>query len=453
MAVTMAVPTDVQRAVSALAAKKPRHDLLWRYYDGEQPLVYSSEKLREIFSGLDARFTENWCGVVVNSVLDRMILRNITVAGDDAANEAVQAAREESGLVDDEYQIHEDLTVTGEAFVIVWPNDEGSVVEAFQNDSRSCHAEYDGANPRAMRFAAKWWETETGGVRLTLYYPDRFEYYVTGRTYKAGETPDAKMFEPFGDMPVAENPYGAIPVFHFRSNRRRPKSQLASVIEIQDMVNKLIADMMVAAEFGAFRQRYVISQAGIANLQNNPNAIWDLVAADKDSQATTVGEFQPTELGNYLNAIIKLSTDIGIISNTPRHYFYGQGGDPSGEALIAMEAPLNRKVLRLQSTVQPTWRDLYAFLLTLREQPMASRMVWAQYEPAETTQPKTAAEIRELNVRAGVPLTTTLRDEGWTEDELAQMREDAQAERVAQASYADAVLSQAQRQFDQGSAV
>ena len=67
--------TDLQVAVTALTAKKTRYDLYYRYYDGQQPLVYSSEKLREIFSGLDARFTENWCGVVVDSVLDRMELR------------------------------------------------------------------------------------------------------------------------------------------------------------------------------------------------------------------------------------------------------------------------------------------------------------------------------------------------------------------------------------------
>ena len=87
---------------------------------------------------------------------------------------------------------------------------------------------------------------------------------------------------PTADEPVAPNEYGLIPMFHFRSSRRGPKSQLANVIEPQDMINKLLSDMMVAAEFGAFPQRYVISQAGIVNLQNNPNAIWDLVAADKD---------------------------------------------------------------------------------------------------------------------------------------------------------------------------
>lgn len=444
----MAPPTDVQIAVSALTAKKPRYDLLWRYYDGQQPLVYSSEKLRQIFSGLNASFTENWCGVVVDSVLDRMELRTPSVPDQPAASAALAGMWENTGLVGDEYAIHEDVAVTGESFVIAWPGESGDI-EAFHNDSRLCHAQYDGDNPRRMRFAAKWWRNDAK-VRLTIYYPDRLEYWVSKRDYKSGETPTDRAFEPWGDEPIAVNPYGVIPVFHFRSNRRGPKSQLASVIEVQDMVNKMLADMMVAAEFGAYQQRYVISQAGIAGLKNQPFGIWDLVAADTGGQPTTAGQFPHTPLSNYLDAINKLSADIGIITRTPRHYFYSQGGDPSGEALIAMEAPLNKKTERTQATLLPTWRDLATFMLMLKGTPVASQDVLAMYGSVATVQPKTLAEIRKLNVEAGMALKTVLRDEGWTPDELAEAEADKEEEKVRQANYADAVLNQAQRNFDQG---
>lgn len=446
----MAAPTDLQIAVNVLAAKKPRYDTLYAYYDGFQPLRYSSEKLREIFSGLDARFTENWCGVVVDSVLDRLALRDVTAQNDDATTALLQALREQTGLVDDEYSIHEDVAVVGEAFVLAWPNEDGTI-GAYHNDPRLCHVQYDSADPRRIAWGAKWWpDVEAGGVRLTMYYPDRFEYYVTKRTYKDNETPDAKAFEPYGDEPVMQNEYGVVPMFHFRANRRGPKSQLANVIPVQDMLNKTLADMMVVGEFAAFPQRYVISQAGIVNLQNNPNAIWDLVASDKDAQPTTPGQFPAASLDGYLSAINRFSATIGTISSTPKHYFYGQGGDPSGEALIAMEAPLNRKVGRLQNTLAPTWRDLYSFMLFLSGAAVPSQSIYAAYEESATQQPKTTAEIRELSVRAGLALNTVLRDEGWTEEDIAQSDADIQAERVAQASYADAVLSQAQRNFDGG---
>lgn len=447
--------TDLEIAVAALTAKKRPYSTLWDYYDGQQPLVYSSTKLREIFSGIEARFTENWCAVVVDSVLDRLELYTPTVAGDEVETALLAAAWEQTGLVDDEYGIHEDVAVVGESFVLAWPDEEG-VLQAFHNDARLCHAEYDAENPRQMRFAAKWW-VASDGIRLTLYYADRLEYYASTRDFKAGETATAKAFAPWAagpdGMAVAENPYGQIPVFHFRSNRRKPKSQLVNVVEVQDAVNKLLADMMVAAEFGAFPQRFVISSAGIANLKNNPNAIWDLVSAEQGMQATAAGQFAATELLNYLNAINKLSADIGIITRTPRHYFFQQGGDPSGEALIAMEAPLTKKTHRLQETLTPTWRDLAAFMLRLLGSEVASQQVRVVYAPVATVQPRAVAEIRKLAVEAGVPLRTHLRrEEGWTESDVAQMDGDREAERVAERSYADAVLGAAQRDFDQGDA-
>lgn len=447
----MASTTDLQIAVSNLSAKKMRYDKLWRYYDGDAPLVYTSERLREVFSGLDARFTENWCAVVVDSMLDRMELRTPSISGDETVSAQLAVLWEGTGLVEDEYTIHEDVAVTGESFVIAWPDEDGAP-QAYHNDARLCHAEYDSDNPRRLRFAAKWWNADGGFVRLTLYYPDRMEYYISKREYKVGEEPSAKAFEPYGDEPVAVNPYGMIPVFHFRSNRRKVKSQLANAWPVQDMVNKTLADMMVAAEFGAFPQRYVISMAGVKGLKAAPNSIWDLVAGEDGTQPTTAGQFNAMPLSNYLEAINKLTADIGIITRTPRHYFFVQGGDPSGEALIAMESPLTKKVRRLEETLEPTWRELAAFLLSLAGMAVSSQDIVAEYMPSETVQPRTDAEILKMLVEAGVPLDNVLRDRGWTATDLAELDADRAMQRMRERSYADAVLSAAQRDFDRGEA-
>ena len=441
---------DLQVMVTALAAKKWRYDKLWAYYDGQQPLVYSSKKLREIFSGLDARFTQNWCAVVIDSLLDRLELRAPVVANDQPATAMLGELWQGTGLVDEVFGVHEDVAVTGEGFVIAWPDADGQP-EAFHNDARLCHALYDGENPRRMRVAAKWWQTEEDKIRLTLYYADRLEYYESKRPYKDGEMASADAFGPLGETPVAENPFGVIPVFHFRSNRRVVKSQLANVTEIQDAVNKLLADMMVAAEFGAFPQRYVISGAGIAGLRNNPNEIWDLAASDQGIQATQAGQFAATDLNNYILAINKLSADIGVITRTPRHYFYAQGGDPSGEALIAMEAPLIKKAVHLQSMMAPTWCSLAVSLLRLRGVDVSPVDVWAAYADAATVQPMTQATIAKTRVEAGMPLRTELKTyEDWSQEDIDEMDADAQAERLAQRNFADAVLSAAQTDFNQG---
>lgn len=443
---------DLEIAVKALSAKSEMYCKFWEYYDGEQPLVYNNEKLRQIFHGLNARFTLNWCAVVADSVLDRLSILGTAISQDKTQAAALAEVWAASGLSDEIDAIHEEIAVVGESFVIAWVNPETEEIEAYHNDARLVHVEYRQDNPRVARFGAKWWRGEDNRIYLTLYYPDRFEYYRTKESVKMKGTISANAFIVDPGVPAAENSIGQIPIFHFRSNRRKPASQLTNAIEPQDAINKLFSDVMVAAEFGAFRQRYVISQAGIGKgkLKNSPNEIWDIPAGQADEQPTSVGQFDATALDNYLDGMDKIAMWVGVITRTPKHYFYAQGGDPSGEALVALEAPLNKKTQRMINTLIPTWQRLSAFLLQLNGIEVKPQTILINYEKPETIQPKTQAEIRKTNRQSGIPLSTILRDEGWTESDLEQLDQDLQAEAAATATYANAALGAAQRNFDQG---
>jgi len=81
----MAEKGDLQKAYDALSAKQTAVAGPWAYYDGDHPLVYSTERLRKIFKNLEARFIENWCAVVVDAVLERLELTTISVANDQAS--------------------------------------------------------------------------------------------------------------------------------------------------------------------------------------------------------------------------------------------------------------------------------------------------------------------------------------------------------------------------------
>ncbi len=222
------------------------------------------------------------------------------------------------------------------------------------------------------------------------------------------------------------------------------------MLPLQDAVNKLLSDAMIAAEFGAFRQRYVISTAGVDGLKNAPNEIWDIPAGDGGGQATSVGEFSQTDLGVYFAAIDKLANAMSVITRTPKHYVYGQGGDPSGEALIAMEAPLIRKCTRYIERFTATWQRIGSFLLHVAGVEIAPEQITPLFDRPETVQPRTTAEIRELGVRAGVPLVTMLRDEGKDEAWLADMERDRAAQEAARSATLAAAMLEAQRRFDGG---
>lgn len=438
--------SDLDRAVKALIEKGAAQDRLWQYYDGEQPLVYSASRLRKIFERIDAHFSQNWCGVVVDSVLDRLSLTGFDVAEDKQTTGHLRDLMEETELELDDETVHQAALVCGEAFVICWREETGT--EGYFNDARLCHAFYDPDHPRQMQFAAKWWKDADEKMRLTLYYPDRLEYYVSRG--KAETVQRGDHFDP-ADPPRADNPHGVIPVVHFRKERRGIVSELSrSIRDQQDAVNKLLADMMVAAEFGAFKQRWVISNADTSKLKNAPNEVWDVPAAPTGEQPTAVGEFKETDLGGFLDAIDKLAAAMAIISRTPKHYFWAQGGDPSGEALIALEAPLNKKASRYIERFRVGWGRVGWLLLKMEGIDLPEKSVKAVFAEPETIQPKTRSDIRKTDVEAGIPLRTVLRREGWSEEDLAEMEADQKAEQEASANSLAAAVLRQQRSFDQG---
>lgn len=454
--------TDIELAYAYLTAKKTLYDKYFAYYDGLAPLVYSRERLKQIFSQINARFTQNWCAVVIDSVLDRIQLRQFTIAQgtdetgrqirNEAAEEVLRQLVEANELTLEADDVHLASLVAGESYIIAWPDEDGTP-QAYYNDPRLCHACYYADNPRKMRFAAKWWEDDENYVRLTLYYPDRLEYYRSGnKVQRMSDIASAKAFVPYSDegLPIVENPYGEMPVFHFRRERRAIRSELANVVEPQDAINKLLNDMMVAGEFGAFKQRWIITNASTAKLKNAPNEIWRIPAAAEGEQGSQLGEFAETNLKNYIDGIDKFANAIAIITRTPKHYFFAQGGDPSGESLIAMEAPLNKKAQKYIDRFAVEWRKLARFMLLIQGTQVELSDLAAVFDVPETVQPRTQAEIIKLNKDAGIPLTTSLRDSGWTDSELDQMRQDQAEEQEAQQAQLGTALVGALRQFDQG---
>lgn len=450
--------TDLELAFEMLTAKKPLYDKHFAYYDGKAPLVYSSTRLQEIFKSINARFTENWCAVVVDSVLERLNLMQFVIAENEADTEFLNTQWQVSEMAIDADEAHLAVLVVGEAYVIAW-KEEGESAEAHYNDPRNVHLFYSGNNPRRKRFGCKWWIGDDYYRYLTLYYPDRLEYYRSNHSTAPTITKDGT-FTPGHDVQTAasfmltetaDNPYGEVPIFHLRKERRTTKNELTNIIEPQDSINKLLSDMMVAAEYGAFPLRWVISQADVrGKLDTSPGYFMAIPASDGEGQQSSVGQLPATELSNYLSAIEQKVNSVAVISRTPKHYFLAQGGDPSGEALIAMEAPLNKKAQKYIDRFSSTWRKVAQFLLKLEGKQIDELDITAAFDRPETVQPMTNATIRKTNVEAGIPLTTQLRDEGWTKQELDDMQEDKENEQKANQAGLGAAMLNAQADFDRG---
>lgn len=435
--------SDLQLAYEAIMAKRPAHSDAFAYYDGNQPLVYANERLRDIFKGAQVRFTENWCRLVIDAVKERIQIGDMTVTED--FQETLHQIWADNRLTIISDDVHEAALITGEAYLIIWPDAETGEVEIYYNDPRLCHAFYHQDHPRQMRMAAKMWVNEDDECyRMILYYPDRLEYYRTKQ--KAASVGTWQAFVPDDtEYPdgKAINPFGRIPVFHFKLRERFLQGDLYDVIPIQNGINKLLTDMMVAAEYGAFRQRWIISNADVSVLKNAPNEIWHIPAGDGMGQASQVGEFSPTDLSNYLDAVERLAADISRITRVPLHYFYAKGGYPSGDALVAMEAPLNFKVRDRIERFEPVWREAIAFALQVAGADVTAQDVVVNWLNVQTVQPEAAAKIRLMDIQAGIPLEVSLKREGWTQAEIDDLQE---AKQVSSAELGERLLTA----FDRG---
>jgi hypothetical protein len=389
---------DVKKCVELITKNAKEANQYFDYYNGNQKLAFSSEKMREIFKSAELQFTQNWCAAVIDSTSDRLTLQgwdNPNEATDDKldtfyANRKLQLLSR---------QIHKDALITGNGYLMLDIID-GEVI-LYRNDPRTICVIYSTDRPDQIQLAAKMYQTEEA-KQLILYYPDRIEVY---KTASRGNT-DFSFVE--------EMRATGIPLIHFQAT-----PELRNIIPLQDAINKLYSDMMVVSEFNAFRQRYIVTNADISALEASPSTIMQIPRGETDGvEPTQVGEFSAADIGQYLDTIDKLTNAIAIISRTPKYYFMSTGANVSGETLMVMEAPLVKKVKQFQESFGQSWLDL-ARMAVIDD--TATTVTW---ERPESNQPLSIAQAQQAQVSIGIPLVTVLRNDGWSKDEIDKMKAD-----------------------------
>lgn len=423
---------DLDRAYEALKRKKKLLDHYFAYYDGTAATPIVSERLREVYQNFDFSVNENWAAVVIDSMADRITLEGVKSA-DKATQDALDEAISLTELLVEADDAHQAALIAGEAFLILWKEDDEDEVEAYFHDPRMCHVFYDEAKPNRATYAAKWWEDDEA-CHIKLYYPDRIAHFSANRT-ASGEFADSEVFAKQSDE---DNPYGVIPVFHLRPRRRATVSELRNIIPVQDGINLMLTNMFVTGEFAAAPLKYVISNAeGLEDLVNAPNRIWTIPASGglDTAGATQVGQFGAADLGNYLKAVEHSINALSSITRTPKHYFELGQNAPSGEALKVMEAPLVKKCRERIARFAPTWRRLFVFLLKLRGHEVKEsdiQLVWAN---PETVQPLQEAQTEKARVDAvtakkelGISLRQALREIGYTDEQIDTMDDEKSEE-------------------------
>jgi hypothetical protein len=377
-------PNDLPTIHAALAQFRARakgYALATDYYEGNHRLAFATRKFHDTFGWLFSAFADNLCASVVDALADRLALTGFGVDGaapDDAGAQQVSddawAIWNANRMDRRSGMVHLEAPKTGDAYVIVWPNREGSPRLDPQR-ANEMTVRYDPEEPGVLRWAVKAWREDDGRVRLNLYYPDRIVKYITRRAPKGAGLPDkAEAFEPY--QPIGEtwplaNEWGVVPVFAFANNAGEGElgqSELRDVIPLQDALNKAIADMLVAMEFVALPQRWITGWTPPID-PDTKQPVQLQMAIERfltfGGKDIALGQFPAADLSQFLKAQDSFRQEIAAVSRTPLHFIVpSTGTPPSGEALKTAESPLLAKVADRQVAWGNRWED--CLMLALR---------------------------------------------------------------------------------------
>lgn len=428
---------DIDIALAQLAAKRAAYMRVKDYYDGLHRLSFSTEKFRSAFGTLFGALADNLMPTVVDAVADRLDVTGFGVEiGRQQAGKDAWAIWRANRMDRRAGETHKAALTYGDAYLVVWPAPDGRPI-IYPNAGPLMTVKYDADAPGLIAWAAKAWRTDDNHVRITMYYPDQIQKFITRgpRAASAATPTKAAAFEPYeidGEPWPLPNPYGAVPVFHLANNAdigAFGQSELRDAIPMQDGVNKSLADMLVAMEFAAYPQRWATGlEVPIDEITGRPLAKPFEPGVDRfwtvASELAKFGQFDAANLAQFLQVQDSFRFAIARDTATPLHYFQLLSDPPSGEALKTLEARFVKKVKDRQTAFGNAWEDALAFALRIAGKGGDRLQLSAQWAEAAPTSQAEQIAIQEGKQRLGVSKRQSLKElkyeDGLIETMLAE---------------------------------
>lgn len=360
-------------------------------------------------------------------------------------------------------QVHMEALLSGDAYLLIWTNSKvpGKICAHPQKASQFYIFE-DAESPNNPHYAIKTW-VEGKRRRVTLYYADRIEKYIsddkTQDPYKDEHFVHFEAKDENGNSEAwpLDNPYGRVPAFRFPHKARMGgmgRSELKDVIPIQDALNKAMMDLLVAMERVALPQRWAtgieiqknsISGEEESSFESGIDKLWHTANGE-----AKFGQFDAADLNAFIQVHDSLRLEMARISRTPLHYFTVQTGNaPSGAALRTIEKPLTMKCESAQTELGDAWEDVTEFMLLVdgKVKSLGDNQLEANWKPSHSEDEYEDLQTAALKTTVGVSNRQIQRELGYSEQEITRME-------IEEASKSNSENVQTQNnlnaQFDRG---
>lgn len=470
--------TDLTRGVKELWDALPEYERAENYYEGNVDETFASPLIERYLARSRNKYRLNFIKTTINVIADRLEISSITVPDDEKLTRLLNRIAKKNRMHRKARTIHHRVPMFGDAYLFVWPETPDSPTIKFEvhyNSPKTTRAIYSRELPDRVAFVIKMWREPSplGPMtwRANLYYPDQTEKWIqrldnsssSSRTTQNAIYPgaehqplqdkeapslDSKRWEPT-TTPI-DNPYHQIPIFHFRNDEPYGKPRHKDAYGAQDAINKLSTTLVHTADFQGFPQRYGLADPDATIGGNDENIDWD---DDEDSTTTGSGEsgiesgpgtfirlegiraagsFPAAQPDAFMDPAKFYLRSMAQITNTPVRFFDPLGEPPSGEALRAMDAPLNKEALDLHDILEETWADVYEFQLAVLGQvlpiderpapdpldPDGDIQVDIQWAPVFSIDDAIGWDMVQKKIRSGVPTKQALIEAGYSEPQV-----------------------------------
>lgn len=451
----------IARLMPVLRKQRLHAKLYDSYYSGERELDIVRRDFSEVFAGAygtAADGSDTPGPEIANAFLGRFWPHlpaprtNISRVGVDALAERLRLIGFRVGDTDDEagsraadeimrrndFDVMAPISfveafVKGASFLLVWPDADGRPVITVE-DCTQVAVVRSALPPYDVVAAIKVYPDEWTGREVTaLYLPDGVR---TFRKRLENRRTRIVMDETMQVPPPIWR--GQVPVFEI-ANRQRllrpPSSELVDVAPLADNHAKLLADMMIAASFGAIPIR---TATGIKLRFENGEVVSpfdiraDRILASENPNAR-YGQLEGSSLAGYVAGLDRLLIEVRIVTRVPQHY-YGSGtaAGQSGETLRAAEASMMHKLGGVVPRVGSGYRGAMTLALLLDAEGRFDTRpaVTPRFASVETRVRASEVDAANKLHEMGLPLQILLQDLGYEQATITKALELIEEQRV-----------------------
>lgn len=343
----------VARLYKQLCVQRATFDFFDAYYRGDHPLPWLAPQARTEFRRILRMTRSNYMGLVCDATAERLQVEGFRIGDAEGSDAETWRIWQANGLDTYSDQGILEALICGKSYLLVAPdpNDEATPSVWVEHASQAIVEYTPGSGRRERAAGLKVWDDDwTGNVHATLYLPDWIYKFQTKRP-QSGALPDSPQWAPReteGETWPARNTVGEVPLVEIANNPRLLTggvSELADVTDIQDRINKTIADRLITQDFGAFPQKWAVAWPD-EDADGNPTPAIDI---GRNRMVTTsvaeteFGQWEAAPLDPYSAAKREDVKDIASRTRTPAQYLLGEMSNVNGETLKASESGLVSK--------------------------------------------------------------------------------------------------------------